>query len=68
MAKFTYCENIVCNGVSLFTTVSLPEKAGKFPTVVYRSPYVDSEENLSEEEICAGCSLRKRWRSLQPTR
>lgn len=52
MAKFTYCEYIVCNGVSLFTTVSLPEKAGKFPTVVYRSPYVDSEEKLSEEEIC----------------
>ena len=38
---------------SLFTIVCLPEPAGIFPVVVYRSPYVDDVSSLCEEEICS---------------
>ena len=32
--------------------ICLPQKSGTFPTVIMRTPYVDDDENLSEEEIC----------------
>ena len=40
------------NGGALFTIVCLPENDGTFPTFIYRNPYVDHEEYLSEDEIC----------------
>ncbi|MBE6701364.1 MAG: CocE/NonD family hydrolase [Ruminococcaceae bacterium] len=40
------------NEAHLFTVVCLPKNRGPFPTVIMRSPYVDEEQNLSEEEIC----------------
>ena len=48
-ASFSYLE---INGAELFTVVCLPSECGKFPTVIMRSPYVDSEESLTEEQIC----------------
>ena len=36
----------------LFALVWPPDE-GKFPTVIFRNPYVDSVQNLSEEDICA---------------
>ena len=49
----TYYEYLQNNEVKLFTVISLPDRKGFFPVVIYRSPYVDSAELLSEDEICA---------------
>ena len=49
------------DGAELFTMVFLPEEQGKFPSVIMRSPYVDHEEHISEDEICAN-----RMRDLMP--
>ena len=43
---------LMCEGVPLFTVICLPDGEGQYPTVICRNPYVDDEENLSEEEIC----------------
>lgn len=37
----------------LFTVVCLPEANGSFPTVIFRSPYVDEYSNMVEDEIVA---------------
>ena len=47
-----YSEYLEFNGASLFTVVCLPAE-GRFPTVIMRSPYVDAEEFMSEDEIVA---------------
>ncbi|MBR6604063.1 MAG: CocE/NonD family hydrolase [Clostridia bacterium] len=49
-----YCKYLLNenDNVKLFTVICLPEENGKFPTVIYRKPYVDKEELMSEEEIC----------------
>ncbi len=49
---YSFFEYLNVDGAELFTVVSLPQKSGVFPTVIMRSPYVDEEEFLSEEEIC----------------
>ena len=43
---------ITSGEVQLFTVVCLPQTCGTFPTVICRSPYVDEEEFLTEDEIC----------------
>ena len=48
----TFHKYLMNGEVELFTVVCLPSEKGNFPTVIYRSPYVDSEEFLPEEEIC----------------
>lgn len=48
-SKFYY---IAINDVELFTVCCLPEKDGKFPTVIFRSPHVDAFEFADEQEIC----------------
>lgn len=45
-------EYLEINNAKLFTVICLPKSGGKFPTVIYRTPYVDSAEYQSEEEIC----------------
>jgi len=45
-------EYITVNGAELFTLILTPEKCGRFPTVIMRSPYVDTYENMTEEEVC----------------
>ena len=47
-----YHEYIEFKNAKLFTIICLPDNNGKFPTVIMRSPYVDSDELLNEEEIC----------------
>lgn len=32
--------------------ICLPEKGGKFPTAIHRTPYADYAEKMSEEEVC----------------
>ncbi len=49
--KFFY-EYLSSNDTKLFTVVYLPNETGKYPTVIYRTPYVDDEELMSETEIC----------------
>ncbi|MBR2453774.1 MAG: CocE/NonD family hydrolase [Clostridia bacterium] len=39
------------NGESFFTAILLPEKNGRFPTVLCRSPYVSAAVDMPEEEI-----------------
>lgn len=39
------------NGAELFTMVCLPEDKGTFPTVILRSPYVDAEGDIENEEL-----------------
>ena len=53
MNHIAYSCYISCHGVSLFTVVCLPREGGKFPTVLYRTPYVDREEEIPEEMLCA---------------
>ena len=47
-----FFEYLEFSGAKLFTVVCLPNGCGKFPTVIYREPYVDNDEELSKEEIC----------------
>lgn len=42
---------IESNGANFFTMVFLPEREGKFPTVVLRSPYVSSVKDADENEL-----------------
>ena len=41
---------IFAENVRLFTAILLPEKNGKFPTILVRSPYVDNCEELDETD------------------
>ena len=43
--------NLYFNNAELFTLICLPDSRGKFPTVIMRSPYVDTDEFLNEEQI-----------------
>lgn len=49
----SYYQYLFVNGAELFTVCCLPEKDGKFPTVIFRSPYVDEFEFTDEQEICS---------------
>ena len=51
MSGFSYCTYVESDGCRIHTTVCLPAADGKFPTMIFRSPYVDAEENLTDEEI-----------------
>ena len=48
-----YYKYLLYAEAELFTVVCLPADNGKYPTVTYRTPYVDAEETLSEDIICA---------------
>ena len=48
----TYHKYLLNDGAELFTVICLPNDKESFPTVIYRTPYVDSDEMLSEDEIC----------------
>ena len=41
-----------CGDAELFTVICLPDARGQYPTVIYRTPYVDAFENVAEEELC----------------
>ena len=45
---FTY---ISSGGAALFTMTMLPEKTGKFPVIIMRSPYVDAFGQQAEEAV-----------------
>ena len=43
------------DGETFFTVVLLPEKNGRFPTVICRSPYVQNTDNVSETDVVQAC-------------
>ena len=53
MKNHVYHEYLDFNSASFFTVILLPEKDGKFPTVIARTPYVDPEktENETKDEL-----------------
>ena len=51
MSYISYNTYIKAEGAELFTLICLPRAIGTFPTVVYRSPYVDYAENMTDAEI-----------------
>ncbi|MBR4867377.1 MAG: CocE/NonD family hydrolase [Clostridia bacterium] len=50
-ATHSYYLYIPHDGVELFTVVVLPQKEGKFPTVIMRNPYVDFFQDMAEDAI-----------------
>lgn len=48
-----YYQYLQAEKAELFTAVCLLEEKGSFPTVIFRSPYVDYAEELTENEIVA---------------
>ena len=50
---FTTCYTVFLpvEGANLFTVILLPQKEGRFPVVLMRSPYVDEMETMEEQEI-----------------
>ena len=51
MQHYYYCEYLSVDEANLFTIIALPNKNGKFPTVIYRNPYFDQHEKMSEKEV-----------------
>lgn len=51
MGLFFTCHALPFQGAELFTGVMLPEETGKFPTILFRCPYVTDEENMTEEDV-----------------
>ena len=52
MPSKVYYQYLSFDGADLFTVICLPDNYDKYPTLIYRKPYVDADEMLSEEEIC----------------
>ncbi len=48
-----YHTYLTVDGADLFTAVCLPAEEGRFPAVIWRSPYVDEAETMEEGEISA---------------
>lgn len=51
MKHYAYYEYIKFDGEDFFTVVLLPEKDGRFPTVIRRSPYVEDLVNKTEVDV-----------------
>ena len=51
MERFAKVEYIEFDGAKFFTLVLLPKKLGVFPTVIFRSPYVQSLVDVADDEI-----------------
>ena len=51
MEPYVYYEYYTDNGADFFTLVLKPDKVGKFPVVVTRSPYVSGTKDKSEAEL-----------------
>lgn len=51
MGHCYYYQYLRLNGEDFFTVVMLPERDGKFPVVICRSPYVKNTVSITEDEI-----------------
>ena len=52
MKPYVYYEYYNYNGAVFFTLILKPQKNGKFPVVVSRSPYVGNTKDKTESELC----------------
>ncbi len=52
----TYSTFIESEGIKLYTMCLLPDKVGKFPVVLLRSPYVDSFENTTDSQTLSAAA------------
>ncbi|MBR6807831.1 MAG: CocE/NonD family hydrolase [Clostridia bacterium] len=50
--SYSYSFMLPVEGDSVFTVVVLPEKDGKFPSVLHRSPYESHHRGMTDEEVC----------------
>ena len=48
---YKYYTHLESEGESLYTAVFLPEKDGKFPTVIIRNCYIDHLIDLTDDEV-----------------
>lgn len=55
MGYFTSVEYIEFDDARFFTVVLLPQKEGAFPTVVFRTPYVQSTVEMSDDDVKQDC-------------
>ena len=55
MKRFTHVVYIEFDGAHFFTVVLLPQKEGTFPTVILRTPYVQSTLEMSDEAVEQNC-------------
>ncbi len=51
-----YSVYMQADAAELFTAVCLPEPGEKFPTVLFRSPYVDDAQNKTDDEVTAAAA------------
>lgn len=57
-----YYDYVELNRVRFFTVVCLPEKTGKFPTIINRTPYMFHSPEMTDEEVADKyASERKRF-------
>lgn len=55
MGYFTSVEYIEFDGAHFFTVVLLPQKEGAFPTVIFRTPYVQSTVEMLDCDVEQNC-------------
>ena len=55
MKRFTHVEYIEFDGAHFFTVVLLPQKEGSFPTVIFRTPYVQSTVEMLDCDVEQNC-------------
>lgn len=55
MEHFSNVEYIEFDGADFFTVVLLPQKDGTFPTVIFRTPYVQATAEMSDDEVEQKC-------------
>ena len=53
MSNHCFSEYVISQNTRLFTVICLPEGCDRAPVVVYRTPYVDAAENMTEQEVRA---------------
>lgn len=59
---YSFVEYMDAGEAELFTAVTLPRRKGAFPTVIYRSPYVDFLRDISDGELAERTAAdHKRW-------
>lgn len=62
MNGFSYITYIEYEAARLFTAVLLPQKEGRFPTVIFRTPYVQTMANRSDDEVEENAlKIHMRW-------
>ena len=62
MSSVIQYQYLLCRETPLFTVIGLPQAEGKYPTVIFRTPYVDSEVEKTEESIELGYVVSPKYK------